>query len=107
MEDNKAEKLAMIAVTLYVVSLLIFFILYLKKVSEGYISISDIFLIIAIPAYLIGLILAVIAKIKCKYSSFVDWIFRIYIFTTCGIAVIAIAGLVMILACVDLVKNLD
>ena len=107
MYDYKAEKLARIAVILYAVSLLIFIILFLKYDSEGYVLISEIFLIIAIPAYLAGLVLAVIAKIKCKYSSFVDEIFRIYLYTTGIMIAIVIAALVFLQMCIHLINGID
>ena len=106
MYDYKAEKLARIAAVLFGFFVILGCIYFLIS-SEEAISVYTICAILAILVYLAGLILAVIAKIKCKYSSFVNGIFRLYVFATCGLIIFAFAIIIMIQGCASLIEGLD
>lgn len=88
---EKEEKLAIIAGIFLCVSVILFYIWLTTKIPEGLGAMQYICIIISIPVYLTGLIMAIIAKIKCKYSSLVHSIFRFYIYATCSILALIIA----------------
>ena len=107
MYDYKAEKLARIAAILFGVLIILGYIVGFMKSSEEIKAVYTICAISAILVYLVGLVLAIIAKIKCKYSSFVNGIFRLYVFATCGLIIFAFAIIIMIQGCASLIEGLD
>ena len=106
MYDYKAEKLAGIAAVLFGVFVILGCIYFLIS-SEEAISVYTICAIAVILVYLVGLVLAIIAKIKCKYSSFVNGVFHFYVFATCGLILFTLAIIIMIQGCAGLIEGLD